>query len=133
MPAIAGFHPWFRRSLGAGRPATVSFSPGRRLIERAGCHVVTTDLGPRPWDDLFVDLAGSPSISWPDGPTVTLVSGAPIWVYYERMPEGFCIEPWTGPFNGLDTPWATVVSPGRPLTLDLAIVIGRDQGADRAD
>jgi galactose mutarotase-like enzyme len=123
MPVIAGFHPWFRRSLGADRPATVTFSPGRRLIERAGCHVTTTDLGPRPWDDLFLDLAAPPSISWPGGPTLTLVSSAPIWVYYERMPEGFCIEPWTGPFNGLDSSWAAVVSPGNPLVLELAIVI----------
>jgi len=123
MPVIAGFHPWFRRSLGADRPATVNFSPGRRLIHQAGHHVPTTDLGPRPWDDLFLDLAGSPSISWPGGPMLTLVSSAPIWVYYERMPEGFCIEPWTGPFNGLDTPWATVASAGDPLVLDLTLVI----------
>lgn len=123
MPVIAGFHPWFRRSLGADRPATVGFAPGRRLIERAGQHIATTDLGPRPWDDLFLDVAAPPSISWPGGPTVTLESSAPIWVYYERMHEGFCIEPWTGPFDGLDTPWATVVSPGDPLVLELAIVI----------
>lgn len=123
MPVIGGFHPWFRRSLGADRPAAVSFSPGRRLIHRAGRHVTTTDLGPRPWDDLFLDLAGSPSVSWPGGPTLTLVSSAPIWVYYERMSEGFCIEPWTGPFNGLETRWATVVSQGNPLVLELAIGI----------
>jgi aldose 1-epimerase len=123
MPAIAGFHPWFRRSLAADRPATVSFAPGRRLIHHAGRHVPTADLGPRPWDDLFLDVAASPSIAWPEGPTLTLVSSAPIWVYYERMPEGFCIEPWTGPFNGLDTNWAAAVSPGNPLILELAIVI----------
>lgn len=125
MPAIAGFHPWFRRSLGADRSATVSFSPGRRLLHGADGHVTTADLGPRPWDDLFVDVAAPPSISWPGGPTLTLVSSAPIWVYYERMPEGFCIEPWTGPFNGLGSPWATVVSPGDPLVLELTIDIGQ--------
>lgn len=132
MPAIAGFHPWFRRTLGTDRPASVSFSPGRRLIERAGRHVLTTDLGPRPWDDLFLDLAGSPSVSWPGGPTLTLVSSAPIWVYYERMPEGFCIEPWTGPFNGLDTDWAAVVSPGDPLILELTLVVDQPGRAGRA-
>lgn len=124
MPAIAGFHPWFRRSLGAGRAARVSFSPGRRLIHRDGRHIATTDLGNRPWDDLFVDVSGPPSISWPDGPTLTLVSDAPIWVYYERMPEGFCLEPWTGPYDGLGTRWAAVVSPGDPLVLELSMVIG---------
>lgn len=127
MPAIAGFHPWFRRSLGVDRPATVNFSPGRRLIFRDGGHRATPDLGPRPWDDLFVDLAGPPSISWPGGPTVTMVSSAPIWVYYERMPQGFCIEPWTGPFNGLSTPWASVVFPGNPLVLELALRISSAQ------
>jgi galactose mutarotase-like enzyme len=123
MPAIAGFHPWFRRSLGEDRQATVSFSPGRRLIERDGRHLTTVDLGPRPWDDLFVHLDGPPSISWPGGPTLALVSSAPIWVYYERMPEGFCIEPWTGPGNGLRTCWRTVVAPGSPLVLELSLVV----------
>jgi aldose 1-epimerase len=125
MPAVAGFHPWFRRSLGADRPVTVNFSPGRRLIGLAGEHVATADLGTRPWDDLFVDLAAPPSVSWPGGPTLTLMSSAPIWVYYERLPEGFCIEPWTGPVNGLASPWAAVVTPGHPLVLELVIAIGR--------
>lgn len=126
MPAIAGFHPWFRRSLGAGRAARVDFSPGRRLIHRDGRHVTTPDLGQRPWDDLFQDLAGPPSISWPGGPALTLVSDAPIWVYYERMPEGFCLEPWTGPSDGLGTRWAAVVSPGNPLVLELTMVIAQN-------
>ncbi len=124
MPAIAVFHPWFRRRLGVDRAATVNFSPGRRIIFRDGGHRATPDLGPRPWDDLFVDLAGPPSIR---GPTVTMMSNAPIWVYYERMPQGFCIEPWTGPFNGLSTPWASVVSPGNPLVLELALRISSAQ------
>jgi aldose 1-epimerase len=126
MPAIAGFHPWFRRRLGAGRAAKVSFAPGRRLIHRDGHHVATTDLGQRPWDDLFLDLAASPSVTWPDGPTLTLTSDAPVWVYYERMPDGFCIEPWTGPFQGLGSRWAAVVSPGNPLVLELTMVIGEN-------
>jgi aldose 1-epimerase len=120
MPAIAGFHPWFRRSLRTGA-AVVEFSPGRRLVQQGDRYVRTTDLGPRPWDDLFVDLAAPPSISWPAGPTLTLISDAPIWVNYERMPEGFCLEPWTGPPDGLGTDWAAVVTPGQPLVLDLTI------------
>jgi galactose mutarotase-like enzyme len=133
MPAIAGFHPWFRRRLGDGRPATVSFSPRRRLIESGGRHLATVDLGSRPWDDLFIELDGPPSISWPGGPIVTLVSTAPIWVYYERMPEGFCIEPWTGPANGLGTPWKTIVAPGSPLVLELDFVVtpGRETSQSR--
>jgi galactose mutarotase-like enzyme len=116
MPAIAGYHPWFRRELDGGAAASVGFSPRRRLTPRP-----TADLGERPWDDLFIELEGSPTIAWEGGPSLTLESAAPVWVYYERMPIGFCIEPWTGANGGLDTAWASVVTPGTPLILDFSI------------
>ena len=121
MPAIAGFHPWFRYELDDGTTASIAFSPTSRLAERAGVMVVTDDLGQRPWDDVFVGLTGPPAISWVGGPSLRLESDASVWVYYEELPGAFCIEPWTGPFDSIETERATVVTPGHPLVLNFAI------------
>jgi aldose 1-epimerase len=121
MPAIAGFHPWFRYELDDGATASIVFSPTSRLVQRAGRMVATNDLGQRPWDDAFVGLTGPPSISWVGGPNLRLESDAQVWVYYEQLPGAFCIEPWTGPFDSIETEWATVVTPGQPLVLNFAI------------
>jgi aldose 1-epimerase len=124
MPAIAGFHPWFRREMDDGAAASVDFSPQKRLVWRGDRLVATDDLGERPWDDLFVGLQRSPRISWPGGPILTLESTASIWVYYERTPIAFCLEPWTGPSGGLETEWAFIVTPKNPLILDFTIRFG---------
>jgi aldose 1-epimerase len=121
MPAIAGFHPWFRDQLDGGERALIQFSPSRQLIERAGIIVPTDSFDRRPWDAAFIELTEPPTISWPGGPSITLESDAPVWVYYEQLPGAFCIEPWTGPFNSIDTEWAKVVVPGHPLVLSFAI------------
>jgi aldose 1-epimerase len=124
MPAIAGFHPWFRYQLDDGTTASVTFAPTLRLAEVGGDLIATDDLGPRPWDEAFTDLTEPPAISWIGGPSLTLESDAPVWVYYEKLPGAFCIEPWTGPFNGIETQWANVVTPGNPLVLNFTIRFG---------
>ena len=124
MPAIAGYHPWFRRELDSGALASVSFTPAKRLVAIGKGLVTSEDLGERPWDDLFVELSESPRISWPDGPTLTLESDAVVWVYFERMPVAFCVEPWTGANEGLETEWTKIVTPSDPLTLNFTISFG---------
>jgi aldose 1-epimerase len=121
MPAIAGFHQWFRYELTDGTTASIAFSPALRLADRAGLMTATNDLGQRPWDDAFIDLTGAPAISWVGGPNLRLESDASVWVYYEQLPSAFCTEPWTGPPNSIETEWATVVTPGHPLVLNFAI------------
>lgn len=122
MPTVAGFHPWFRSAIG-GATALVSFTPaGRLLLDPAtGRRTHTSDLGSRPWDDLFVDVPDHPRITWPGGPSLTLSSNGAVWVYYERTPGGFCIEPWTGSDDALGTGQAAVVTPTEPLVLDFTI------------
>jgi aldose 1-epimerase len=121
MPAIAGFHPWFRRDLDGAAAASVTFSPTSRLVKRDGVMVATGDLGRRPWDDAFIGLSEPPTISWAGGPSLRLESNASVWVYYEELPGAFCIEPWTGPYDSIETEWATVVTPDYPLVLNFAI------------
>lgn len=126
MPATAGFHPWFPDRVPGRGAASVSFAPGRRLVPGPDGEPWSPapDLGERPWDDVFTEVATAPQVSWPGGPTLTLESDAAVWVYYERVPGGFCIEPWTAPPAALGTRAATVVTPGAPLELELALVWG---------
>jgi aldose 1-epimerase len=125
MPASAGYHPWFSRVLAGsgGAEASISFQPSIRLVTSpaTGRRVMSHDLGEHPWDDLFIDLEGAPTISWPGGPTITLTSNAKVWVYYERTPGGFCIEPWSAADDTLSTSEAHIVTPGHPLVLDFII------------
>ena len=121
MPAIAGFHPWFRSQLNDGATASITFLPSSKLTYREGILVADDELGSRPWDNAFVGLAEPPVISWAGGPRLRLESDASVWVYYETLPGAFCIEPWTGPFEGLETKWSSVVTPDEPLVLNFTI------------
>lgn len=122
MPATAGFHPWFRSDIN-GRQPVISFEPARRVSVNAATGRIFFDaeLGPRPWDEVFSGLDTPPRIAWPDGPALTLLSDAEVWVYYEQTPGGFCIEPWTAPPGALGTASAQAVLPGKPLTLGFTI------------
>jgi aldose 1-epimerase len=125
MPAAAGYHPWFlKESVDLG-DAEVTFQPNWRLVDDgSGTRRPTPDLGSRPWADLFTDAFSPPTIAWRLGPTLTLTSSAPIWVYYEQDPRGFCVEPWTAPDNSLSGSLATIVTPGAPLVLEFTMSWG---------
>ena len=123
MPASIGFHPWFLRDIGTGGLATYSFSPAVRFApaEDGFPRIPSTDLGKRPWDDVFTQLAEPPTISWPNGPTLRITSDCNTWIVYEQLPLAFCIESVTAPPDTLGTPLAAVVTPGNPLVLRMEI------------
>jgi aldose 1-epimerase len=117
MPAIAGFHPWFTTRLSTGENASYDFRPGVRYVcADDGIPVgTTTDPGVRPWDDSFAQLSAAPVIRWGDRMTLTIGSDASHWILCETMPGAFCIEPLSGPVNGLAVGEAAVVGPDTPL------------------
>ena len=122
MPGALGFHPWFRRDIGTG-PATYRFNPRRRYAPdsdgfgRTSC----TDLGDRPWDDVFDVLDDDPRISWPDASSVHIKSATDTWILYERQADAVCIEPLTAPPDSLGTERASIVRPGEPLQLSMRL------------
>lgn len=118
MPAIAGFHPWFASTLSDGSRASFEFDPGiRYLCDESGIPIGTVPGGGlRPWDDSFAQVAGTPRIDWENGLSVAIESEATHWIVCETMPGAFCIEPLSGPVNGLRTGDYTIVRPGEPLT-----------------
>jgi galactose mutarotase-like enzyme len=82
---------------------------------------VVRPIPPEPWDDCFVELDRSPAVRWPGALEVTVASDAAWWVVFTEREEGVCVEPQTGPPNGLNTGECAVVEPGRPLVATMSI------------
>lgn len=130
MPAIAGWHPWFRRVLrdpagaAVGGPVVVDLDAGgmlRRGPDGLPDGTVVRPIPPEPWDDCFVEVSGSPGVHWPRALEVRVESPAPFWVVYTEREEGVCVEPQTGPPNGLNSGEHAVVEPGAPLLTAMTI------------
>jgi aldose 1-epimerase len=118
QPVVLGWHPWFRRVLGAGDgPARLAFEPGSMLLRDAegisGGERVTPPAGP--WDDCFTDLASDPVLEWPGRLRLTLSSTCRWWVVYTMPEHAICVEPQSGPPDAV-TIASEVVVPGAPLT-----------------
>ncbi|MER5768673.1 aldose epimerase family protein [Streptomyces sp. NPDC001985] len=116
FPAQAGWHPWFRRDLGGGE-AAIAFEP-QWQEERGADHLPTgRRIAPRPgpWDDCFGMPDGvAVTLTWPGHFELTVTSGAEWVVIYDEQPEAICVEPQSGPPNGLNTQ-PRLVTPIDPL------------------
>ncbi|MGW0776020.1 aldose epimerase family protein [Streptomyces sp. NPDC002835] len=120
FPAQAGWHPWFLRNLGAGgEDVRIDFTPEWQE-ERGEDHLPTgkriTPL-PGPWDDCFgmpdgVDV----TLTWPGELELAVKSPAEWVVVYDEQPEAVCVEPQSGPPNGLNTD-PRLVTPIEPLEI----------------
>ncbi|HSW42612.1 MAG TPA: aldose 1-epimerase, partial [Patescibacteria group bacterium] len=122
--------PWFRRVLrdpaGApvGAPVVVDLDAAgmlRRGPDGLPDGTVVRPIPPEPWDDCFVEVAGAPGVHWPRALEVRISSDSPFWVVYTEREEGVCVEPQTGPPNGLNSGDHAVVEPGAPLLAAMTI------------
>ncbi|MFT2017352.1 aldose 1-epimerase [Streptomyces sp. 796.1] len=118
FPAQAGWHPWFLRQLGpTGAPVQIAFDP-QWQEERGADHLPTgrrIDPLPGPWDDCFgmpdgVDV----TLTWPTQLQLRITSGAEWVVVYDEPADAVCVEPQSGPPNGLNTV-PRLVTPIDPL------------------
>ncbi|MFI6287263.1 aldose 1-epimerase [Streptomyces sp. NPDC051018] len=118
FPAQAGWHPWFRRNLGHA-DARLVFDPAWQE-ERGGDHLPTgrrIDPKPGPWDDCFGMPDGvSVTLSWPEQLELTVTSRAEWVVIYDEQADWICVEPQSGPPNGLNT-LPRLVTPIDPLEI----------------
>ncbi|OKI00271.1 aldose epimerase [Streptomyces sp. CB02923] len=118
FPAQAGWHPWFLRSLG-GEDVRIGFTAAWQE-ERGEDHLPTgrrIDPEPGPWDDCFgmpdgVDV----TLTWPGRLELKVTSGAEWVVVYDEQEEAVCVEPQSGPPNGLNTT-PRLVTPIEPLEI----------------
>ncbi|GHG58446.1 aldose epimerase family protein [Streptomyces griseocarneus] len=119
FPAQAGWHPWFLRNLGTGKDVEIDFLPAWQE-ERGDDHLPTgRRITPRPgpWDDCFgmpdgVDV----TLTWPGALELKITSRAEWVVVYDEQTEAVCVEPQSGPPNGLNT-HPRLVTPIDPLEI----------------
>ncbi len=120
MPAMAGWHPWYRK------PVDLSFTASTMYV-RDSEDIPTgqlVDPPPGPWDDTFTGMSGSPVLRWPDGVTATISSDCDYWVIYTHPDHALCVEPQTGPPNEFNmTP--RVVEPGAPLVAEMTLAFSQ--------
>jgi len=122
MPAVLGWHPWFRK------PDQLLFSPSA-MYPRDGEGIAALPcIAPahEPWDDCFINQAD-----------VVLVSGAQRlelradtdhWVVYDGAAHATCVEPQTGPPDGF-TLAPRRLAPGQRVALTFRMRWERDGAA----
>ncbi|MGX1512357.1 aldose epimerase family protein [Streptomyces collinus] len=116
FPAQIGWHPWFNRTLG-GTGVEIAFAPAWQE-ERGDDHLPTgnrVEPKPGPWDDCFgmpdgVDV----TLTWPGRLELKVTSREQWAVVYDEQEAAVCVEPQTGPPNGLNT-LPRLVTPLEPL------------------
>lgn len=137
FPAQTGWHPWFLRTLdGDGGTAGPSGAPGdggegvRIDFAPAWQEVRGADLlptgeriapAPGPWDDCF----GMPdgvhvTLTWPGRLELTVSSREQWVVVYDEQESAVCVEPQSGPPNGLNT-HPRLVTPIDPLETTMTL------------
>ncbi|MFC9114950.1 aldose 1-epimerase [Streptomyces sp. NPDC057092] len=116
FPAQVGWHPWFLRNLG-GEDVTIGFEPAWQE-ERGDDHLPTgrrVDPRPGPWDDCFGMPGGVDVIlTWPGQLQLKVTSREEWVVVYDEQDEAVCVEPQTGPPDGLNS-HPRLVTPLEPL------------------
>jgi aldose 1-epimerase len=118
MPAIGGWHPWWRRQLSVGHPVRLDL-PARSILVRDADGIATPQRvapPPGPWDDCFTDLDGPPVLHWPGALELAIESDCPWVVVYDEPAESVCVEPQSGAPDGLNHAPA-VAHPGRPVVV----------------
>ena len=126
MPAQLGWHPWFRRPVDYSLPFTA-------MLERDVDGIATSDRTPvapdnrGSFDDCFIGRRGPIVLHYDDG-DLALTSDCSHWTIFDQRPHGICIEPQSGPPNGIND-FPDVLSPGDELTRWFAI--GWESGPGR--
>jgi len=117
MPAVIGWHPWFRRRLADGDDEVDLRFEAAEMLVRGPDGIPNGERRrptPGPWDDAFTGVASEPQLHWPGRLRLTIASSCPWWVVYTAPSHAICVEPQSGPPDALND-GAEVVLPGAPL------------------
>jgi aldose 1-epimerase len=136
FPAVVGWHPWFRREISHREAAWTTDC--NELLQRGSDALPTgervfLDLADGPFDDVFTG-GHNASIEWPGVLRVDVENSHPWFVIFDELPNFICLEPQTGPADGLSgkhTP-VTMVTPDQPLVMRTCWRITRAQQPDSA-
>jgi len=117
FPATIGWHPWFRRRLAPNAAEVELDFTALSMFARDDEGLPTgTRVQPSsgPWDDCFADVVKEPVLEWPGFLRLQLESSSNYWVVYDEPVGAVCVEPQTGPPDGLNLD-PEFVTPGNPL------------------
>lgn len=122
FPASLGWHPWFMKQLSRGESAQLNFTANKKYA----CDEtqIPTDLfveqGQSPWDDCFIEVQGTPAITWPYALKLDIESNCDHWVVYDMPEHALCVEPQTAAANALNNS-AFIVTPEKPLCAETTL------------
>ncbi|RVW08405.1 aldose 1-epimerase [Prescottella agglutinans] len=118
FPAQVGWHPWFTRLLrGDTEPVRIDFAPDWQELRGSDYLPSGTRIPPRtgPWDDCFGMVDGVRVVlTWPSVLRLEVRSPERWVVVYDMEADAVCVEPQTGPPNGVNT-MPRLVTPESPL------------------
>jgi aldose 1-epimerase len=134
FPVVVGWHPWFARLLGRGR-SVAWLADADTLAERGSDHLPTGRMLPAlettgPYDDAFVVPSGVARVWWPGALEVEISNDAPWFVVFDELPDAVCVEPQSGPPNGVNdglTLPIPIAAPGRPHAMVTTWTMRDDQ------
>lgn len=123
FPVTVGWHPWFRRRLadaGPGADARVTMEAVAMLVrDDSGLPAMSADVIPDgPFDDAFLVPSGHARIEWPSEIAIDIESDGRWFVLFDERDECVCLEPQSGPPDGLvGHPWhePVLARPGAPV------------------
>lgn len=127
MPAMAGWHPWFRRVLDTGAVADLRF-------DAASAYETDADMIPTgslieipngPLNETVVGMVGHPTITWPGTVTLDIGSSFDHWVVFTEPDHALCVEPQSGPPNQVNAAPVTL-GPGESLTGTMTLTASTD-------
>jgi len=115
MPAQVGWHPWFVRPVQLEAEFKTMYVRDSDGIAGAQRALQEQDVMQSPLDDCFTDAIAAPLLKYDNGLVVRLESDCSHWVVYNEPLHAICVEPQSGPPNGLNSE-PLAVSPDHPLT-----------------
>lgn len=117
MPVTIGWHPWFRRTIGAAHVGIVV--PAERMWRRdedgiPDGSLVTPTTGP--WDDCFTALIGPVELHWPGVLDLYVESDCEHVVVFDEPSTALCVEPQSAPPDAHNSEHdLSIVTPDEPL------------------
>lgn len=123
MPAQVGWHPWFVRPVRLDLPFTTMLRRDARGIPDGS----TIESPAGPYDDCFLTTGQAARLTWPDGWSISVGSDCSHTVVYDQPSHALCVEPQSGPPNGVnDAP--EIVPAGGTLTRTMRLLVGSPDG-----
>jgi aldose 1-epimerase len=115
MPAQVGWHPWFVRPVQLETEFKTMYVRDSDGIAGAQRAHQQHDLMQSPLDDCFSNAVATPLLKYDNGLVIRLESDCSHWVVYNEPSHAICVEPQSGPPNGLNSE-PLVVTPNHSLT-----------------